>query len=382
MPEYQKPKQTKRSIELFRIAGIQISIDYSWFIIFALILWSLSAGYFPREYPGMGFGSYWLAGLIATIFFFVSVILHELSHSLMAIRSGINIPEITLFIFGGVSRLGEEARDPLTEFRIAIVGPLSSFVLALAFWVLEIAFKPSGIPLLAAIFGYLAWINIALGVFNLIPGFPLDGGRILRAAVWLKTGSLPKATRWASDVGKGFAVALMVLGGFQLFGGAIVGGIWLFLIGVFLRGVAESGYQEVMVRQAFEGMRVEEVMIEDVIGVPPDLPVSTLIVDYFLRHGYQGFPVVRNGRPLGIVSLSNIKDLSEEEQKSKTVEQMMTPMTPGISMEPGQSLAEAMQRMTEENIGRLLVVEGDRLIGMITKTGLLRFLEIRRVLNK
>ncbi|MGV8074177.1 MAG: site-2 protease family protein [Syntrophobacteraceae bacterium] len=382
MPKYTKPKKRKRGIDLCKIAGIHLSIDFSWFIIFALILWSLSSGYFPREYPGLRSYAYWLAGLIGTLLFFLSVVLHELAHSIMAIRLGINIPSITLFIFGGISQLSEEAKDPMTELKIAIVGPLSSFLLAFIFWIVKIMLTPVGSPLAPAVFGYLVWINIALGIFNLIPGFPLDGGRVLRAFIWWKTGSLPRATRWASDVGKGFAVTLMILGAFQLFAGILIGGIWLFLVGVFLRGVAESGYEGVMVNQALEGVHVGEVMIEDVVSVPPDLSITDLVTKYILRYGYKGYPVVKDGRAIGVVSLSNVINFTEDEQKILTVEEAMMPVNERISIRPQQSVAEAMRRMTGEDSGRLLVIEADRLAGMITKTGLLRFLEIKRVLHR
>ena len=371
----------KGNIPLFRVAGIQITIDYSWFVIFALILWSLSAGYFPRQHPGLSTQTYWAAGAVATVFFFLSVIFHELSHSLMAIRSGISIPEITLFIFGGVSRLSQDPKDPLNELKIAIVGPFSSFLLAGVFWAAQSMVKLGPFPLMAEIFGYLSWINVALGVFNLIPGFPLDGGRVLRAVMWWKTGSLARATKWASDIGKGFAVALMVLGGFQIFAGMLIGGLWMLFIGIFLRGIAEGGYQELIMRQSLEGVHVREVMITDVIAVAPDLSVDRLITGYFLRYGFKGFPVVEVDRTLGVVSLADVKKVEEGEYSTKTVADVMTDADGGMRIDPGDSLAEAFRRMTQQDMGRLLVMDGDKMVGMITKTGLIRFLEIKKILE-
>jgi Zn-dependent protease len=195
--------EKKRGLRLVKIGGIQITLDYSWFIVFALVLWSLSAGYFPQAYPGQSTQVYWTTGFLAALLFFFSVITHELSHSLMAIRSGIKIPEITLFIFGGMARLSEEAADVKTEFKIAIVGPLTSFALAFIFWLIQNFLRGDQPSIVVELFGYLAWINIALGVFNLLPGFPLDGGRVLRAFWWWKSGSMLDATRMASDWGKG-----------------------------------------------------------------------------------------------------------------------------------------------------------------------------------
>jgi Zn-dependent protease/predicted transcriptional regulator len=376
------PKQAGAGINLFKIAGIQITIDISWFIIFFLVLWSLSAGYFPRQFPDQSVQVYWGAGLVATILFFFSVLFHEMSHSLMAQRCGIEISEIKLFIFGGVSRLSEEAKNPVNEFKIAVVGPLSSFVLAIFFWFCTKLLGGLQLSLAQIITGYLVWINVALGIFNLLPGFPLDGGRILRAIIWYKTGSLSRATKWASDVGKGLAIALMVLGALQIFGGMLIGGIWLIFIGMFLRGVAEGGYQEVMMRQSLENVQVHEVMIEDVVNVQPDLTVRELVTDYFLRYGFKGFPVMDKGKVIGVISLVEAKNIDHSQESTTRVVDIMQPLNDNIVISPDISLVIAMRKMVTENTARLLVMENDQLLGMITKTGLLRFLEIRNILEE
>lgn len=374
-------KRNRRGFDLFKIAGIQITLDYSWFIIFALVVWSLSAGYFPHYYPGQSTQAYWIAGLTAALLFFFSVLAHELSHSFMAIHSGIKIPGITLFIFGGVSQLSEDPKDPKIELKIAIVGPLTSFALALIFWGIKNSLMTNQTSLILAVFDYLAWINMALGIFNLIPGFPLDGGRVFRALWWWKTGSLTQATKLASDMGKGFALALMILGGLQIFSGALIGGLWFLFIGMFLRGIAEGGYQELVMKQSLEGVQVQEVMIQDVVNVPSVLPINHLIREYFLRYGYRGFPVVQEGKVLGVVSLTNVKDIPEEEQKTRTVEEVMNPLNDKMLIAPEASLAEALKKMIQGDISRLLVMREDKLAGMITKTGLLRFLEIKHILE-
>jgi Zn-dependent protease/predicted transcriptional regulator len=376
------PKQAGAGINLFKIAGIQITIDISWFIIFLLVLWSLSAGYFPRQFPDQSVQVYWGAGLVATILFFFSVLFHEMSHSLMAQRCGIEISEIKLFIFGGVSRLSEEAKNPVNEFKIAVVGPLSSFVLAIFFWFCTKLLGGLQLSLAQIITGYLVWINVALGIFNLLPGFPLDGGRILRAIIWYKTGSLSRATKWASDVGKGLAIALMVLGALQIFGGMLIGGIWLIFIGMFLRGVAEGGYQEVVMRQSLEDVQAHEVMIEDVVNVQPDLTVRELVTDYFLRYGFKGFPVMDKGKVIGLISLAEAKNIDHSQESTTRVVDIMQPLNDNIVISPDISLVIAMRKMVTENTARLLVMENDQLLGMITKTGLLRFLEIRNILEE
>jgi Zn-dependent protease/predicted transcriptional regulator len=381
MPPNAGEKKSFRGISLFKVAGIRINIDYSWFIIFGLVLFALSAGYLPRAFPGQPTQTYWVAGLFATLLFFTSVMLHELAHSLVAIRHGIDIPEITLFIFGGVSRLSQEPTDPKTEFKIAVVGPLTSFALAAAFGALRAAlggFEPS---LIVVVIGYLAWINLALGIFNLIPGFPLDGGRLLRAFLWWKTGSLTQATKVAADFGKGFAVAIMILGGLQIFAGALVNGLWFIFIGMFLRGMSVKGYEELVIRKSLEGVHVEEVMVREVVSVPPDLTITQLIHDYFLHYAFRGFPVVENGRVLGVVSVAAVRQLPREVYDNRQVTDIMTPLQEDLLIDAQASLADALVKMSRQEQDRLLVLKGDRLAGLVTKTGLLRFVQIKQVLE-
>lgn len=374
-------ERSVRGLKLFRVRGIQVRLDYSWFIIFALIFFSLSAGYFPIVYPNQPASVYWSAGFFAALLFFVSVVIHELAHSFMAIRSGIEVPEITLFIFGGMARISEDAADPKTEFKIAIVGPLTSFGLGVIFWLIQMAIRGEQPTIYVAIFGYLAWINVALGVFNLLPGFPLDGGRVLRAIWWWKTGSMIRATRVASDWGKGLAIVLMIFGGLQIFAGALVGGLWLIFIGMFLRGIAEGSYQELAMRKSLEGTRAADVMVRDVVTVPPQQPLKDLISDYFLRYGYRGFPVADNGNVLGIVSIANIRDVSASGQLDKKVAEVMASIDERMIVAPKTPISEALKRMSDNNLDRVLVMEGNRMVGMITQTGLLRFLELKRALT-
>lgn len=367
---------------LFEIFGIKVTINYSWLIIFLLVTWGLSAGYFPRYFPDYSAQTYWGAGLIAAILFFASILIHELSHSIVAVRSGIKIPEITLFIFGGVAHLSEEPTDPRVELKIAIAGPITSFVLAGIFWAIAAMTAGTAPSIITAVFGYLAWINAALAIFNLVPGYPLDGGRIFRALVWWQTGSVVKATKWASDIGKGFAWALMILGILQIFGGALVGGLWLIFIGMFLKGIATTGYQDLLMRQSLEGVQVSEVMTRDTIDVPADVGLERLTTDYFLKYCHGGFPVVQDGRPVGLISLGMLKDIPADERQSKTVADAMIPMGPDVEIGADETLVEALKKMTRTGLGRLLVMRGNEYIGMITKTGLIRFLEIKQVLAK
>ncbi len=379
MAERSSTGATRSGFRLFRIGSIDIRIDYSWFVIFLLVLWSLSAGYFPRVLPGQSAVLYWLAGLAATLIFFLSILAHELSHSWMAIRSGIAIPAITLFLFGGVSHMEEEPKDPKTEVKIAIVGPLMSFALAALFWGLRGAFPARGLA--GTTLEYLAFINAALGVFNLLPGFPLDGGRVFRALAWWRTGSLERGTKLASDMGKGLALGIMFLGAVEIFSGALLGGIWLIFIGMFLRGMADAGFQQLVVRRALEDVAVREVMIEEPLSMRPDATLRELIEEGFLRHGYRGFPVVEDGQLRGVISIDDVKGLPEEERRSGRVADHMQHLSETLEIGPDVSLASAIAQMGRQSASRLLVTRDGKLLGMVTKTGLSRFLELRQILG-
>jgi Zn-dependent protease len=371
---------SRTGFRLFRVAGIQIRIDYSWFIIFFLVVFSLSAGYLPDRYPGSSPAAYWLAGAAATVLFFLSILLHELAHSLVALRSGIHIPDITLFLFGGVSRLSEDAKDPGTEFKVAAVGPLTSFALGGLFW-LAATRLPLEPGLVEGVMRYLAWINVALGIFNLIPGYPLDGGRILRAAWWWRTRSLLRATRVASEAGKGFGVFLMLLGAGQIFFGGLLGGVWLIFIGMFLRGTAVAGYQELVIRRSIEGMRVRDVELEGAPSVAPDATVRELVNDYFLRYGYESFPVGQNGSIQGLITLDAVKQVPEPDRDRVRVREIMRGLRDEDIVRPDTSLIDTLGRLGAR--GRLLVVEErDRSVqGALSGRELVRLLEVHRALS-
>lgn len=371
-----------RGVTLFRVADIDVRLDYSWFFIFVLILVSLAAGYFPSVQPGLQTGQYWVAAALATLLFFASILVHELSHALMARASGIEVPAITLFLFGGVSQMAEEPEKPSTELRVAIVGPLASFVLAGAFWGLHALLAPGAGSLPTAVVLYLAWINAALGVFNLLPGLPLDGGRILRALAWRVTGSLRRGTRIAASAGKGIAVGVMLLGGLQIFSGALVGGMWLVLIGLFMRSTAEAGYQNLIILHSLQDCRVADVAVEDPITVSPQLSLAALVNDYFLEHGYRAYPVVEGDSVLGLITIDALRGLDEEERRVQTVKERMTPFSDEMQVSPELPLADALQRLARAPGGRLLVMRDRQLVGMLSKAGLARFVEIRQVLDQ
>ena len=251
---------TRRGLDLFRILGVQVALDYSWFVVFLLVAWSLGAGYFPQAYPGHASASYAIVGLGATFLFFASVLAHELSHAAVANWLGDEVRRITLFIFGGMAELSREPRSPRAESLIAAVGPLTSLALAGTFWIVFTATaRVGGDAMWRGVLRHLAFVNLALGLFNLLPGFPLDGGRLLRAFLWRRLGSLPVATARAADWGVGIAGGLMFLGAAQIFLGGLVGGLWLIFVGMFLRGAARGGYHAMVVEAALDRRRVAEI---------------------------------------------------------------------------------------------------------------------------
>jgi Zn-dependent protease/predicted transcriptional regulator len=372
-----------RSVELFKVAGIQIAVDYSWIGIFLLVLWSLAAGYFPTEYPGFARSRYWGISALATLLFFASVLIHELAHSLVANRVGQNVRRITLFLFGGMAHLSREPSNAVAEIEIASVGPLTSLALGGIFWVLRAAVEGVAAgSLWVAMFKYLAFINVALAVFNLLPGFPLDGGRILRGFLWYRSGNLRAATASAADWGRGIALGLMALGLVQIFGGALVGGLWLIFIGMFLRGAARTSYHGVVVEHALGSAKVADLMVSDPSVIPADLTVRNAIEEHFLHHGFGGFPVTRDGRIEGLVGLAQIKHCPPEERAQRTVGEIMRAADSAVMIAASASVSDALRQMVESDSGRLLVADGGRIVGLITRTGITRFIQLKTELEE
>ena len=374
--------ERKGGIEIFKVAGIQVAIDYSWLVIFALILWSLAAGYFPGEYPGYSTGTYWLVGLVATILFFGSVLGHELCHAAMGNRLGEEVHRITLFIFGGMAELEHEPTSGIDELKIAAVGPLSSIVMAGIFWLIALGIPTAGATALwKAVFSYLAFINLALALFNLLPGFPLDGGRLLRAALWMRWGDLRRATAAAADWGNTIAWGMIAFGAMEIFAGVLIGGMWLIFIGLFLRSAASSGYQSMIVEQALSGTHVREIMVRDPIVLGPDETVADAVENYFLRYGFGGFPVAADGKALGVVTLAQVRECPASERATKRIGQVMRPAEGTIEIAPGAGVIDAIRQMVAADIGRLLVVEQGVLVGLITRTGVTRYVHTKTQLS-
>ncbi|MBI3755983.1 MAG: site-2 protease family protein [Deltaproteobacteria bacterium] len=367
-----------RGVKLFRILGIQISLDYTWFIVFGLVAWSLAQGYFPITIPGLTTFTYILVGIISAALLFACVLIHELSHSYTSNKLGLDVKEITLFIFGGVAQLTKEPEDPITELKIAVAGPAASVALAATFWLLmHLAAAIPAYPVLSAVFGYLAMINMVLVVFNLIPGFPLDGGRILRAIWWKKTGDLQKATQVASQVGKGFAMLLIGFGFLQIFMGNFIGGLWMIFIGMFLQQAAGSSYKQLLVKKTLETIKVSDAMTRNVVTITEDSTLSTVVEKYFFGYHFVGFPVSSNGRITGMLTLNNVRLIPKEQWDTTLVRDVMDNISPDAILHPEDNAMNALSRMISLDIGRLLVMDKGKLVGIITRRDIMKLMEFK-----
>jgi Zn-dependent protease/CBS domain-containing protein len=370
---------TMQSFRLGSIFGFEIRVDLSWFLIFFLILWTLTTGVFPGNYPGLTNATYIAMGVVGTLLFFVSLLAHELSHSLLARAKGIPVEGITLFIFGGVSRTRMEAETPGDEFQIAGIGPLTSLAIALLcgflWWVgrnVGWAVAVNGVT------AYLATINLMLAIFNILPGFPLDGGRVFRAIAWKITGNYKQATRIATIGGKLLGYAIIALGLLQLFGGFVINGLWLIFIGWFLASAAEASYQDLLIRSTLEGVPARELMTPYPETVTPNLSLQQLVDEYFMHRRYHGFPVAEGDRVVGIITLNRVKDVPREQWAYQTVRETMRPIEDGVSVRPEEKMSNVLQKMEESQLRRVLVTKNGSLQGIITAGDIARWLRRRR----
>lgn len=370
-----------QSFRLGSLFGFEVRIDLSWLLIFFLIIWTLTVNLFPLNYPGLSGSTYIVMGITGTILFFASLVLHELSHSLVARTKGIPVEGITLFAFGGVSRTRMDAETPGDEFQIAGIGPLTSLGLAGLFGLISyVAQAANWSVVITGIAAYLAWINIILAVFNLLPGFPLDGGRLFRATLWKFTNNLKKATRIASIGGRLLGFALITLGFLQLFSPTadFIGGLWLILIGWFLNNAAESSYQDLLIRSTLEGLRVREVATFNPETVPASLTLQQLMDEYFFNRSYQSFPVMENNHPIGLVTLNQVKQIPRDAWNRRTVKDIMLPTGIGITVNLGDNMMQVIEKMKEARSQRLLVTNNGNLQGIISATDLANWLQRKR----
>jgi Zn-dependent protease len=367
-----------KRIPLFNLFGFEIRLDWSWIIIAVLITWTLAAGVFPATYPDLQPSTYWSMGVIAALALFGSIILHETAHAAVARRYGLPINGITLFVFGGVAEMEREPDSPGVEFLMAGAGPVASYAIALACYLAAAGSAGAGLPDPAVgVLGYLALINAVIATFNLVPAFPLDGGRILRAGLWRWKGDLRWATQITSAIGSGFGLLLVVLGVWRVLVGDFIGGMWWFLIGLFVRQAAQMSYQQVVVREGLRGVPVHRIMSRDPVTVPPSVSLAQLVDEWIYRHQYKMFPVVEDGRLVGCISLREVKEVPRENWAETSVGSIMRSCGPENSVSPDQDALTALTMMHRTQNGRLLVTEHGRLVGVVTLKDMLKFLSLK-----
>ena len=366
----------RNTIRLGRVLGIELRLDYSWFIIFVLITWSLAGHYFPGAHPGWSSGAYWALAAITSVLFFTSVVVHELGHSLVSRAFGTPVHDITLFIFGGAAHISQEPRRPREELLMALAGPGASLGLAALFfagWWLSL-----GIPgPLHALAGWLAWINLILALFNLIPGFPLDGGRVLRAIVWGTTGDPRRATVIAAGVGRLVAFGFIFYGIWQIFGGNWANGLWIAFIGWFLDGAAIRSMQHQAVENLVAGHTARDALLTDCPHVLPRLTLDVVVDQVAHPSGRRCFPVMEEDRLCGLLTLGQIARVPRDRWPTTRVADIMVPLDRLKTVRPDDALTRILERMAADNVNQFPVLEGEQFVGIVSRDTVLNFLRTR-----
>lgn len=372
----------KSSFVIGKIKGIQIEIDFSWFFIFALVTYSLVTGYFPYYYPNLGTTEKWVLGSIISLMLFVSVLLHELSHSLVSVRTGTPVKKITLFIFGGVAQIEKEPDTPVNEIKIALAGPAMSIFLFVLFMLIVYAldyFKATEVFIIP--FVYLSNVNLILALFNLLPAFPLDGGRVVRALIWKFSGNLQKATKFSSNMGRIFGYLLILLGIVLILNNYLINGIWMTIIGWFINQMSRQSYQSTTMSILFDNIHIKEFMTEKVVTVDYSISVQELVDKYIYKYKYAIFPVKRNEDIIGVVGVGSIKGLPVEERSQNSVGSITSPLADSLIVSPTDTVSDAMAKLFGNGIGRVLVVDQGKLVGIVSKTDVLNYLRIYSEIN-
>ncbi len=367
-----------KRVKIFKLLGFEVNLDLSWFFIALFITWSLAVGLFPYFYKNLSTEAYWFMGIAGTLGLFISIIIHEFAHSLVARHYGMPMKGITLFIFGGVAEMGEEPPSPKVEFLMAVAGPITSILLALIFSVLSVWARQADTS--TPVFGvlrYLGGINGILAAFNLLPAFPLDGGRILRSILWGMKKNLRWATRISSKIGHIFAIILIILGFLQIVQGNFIGGVWWILIGFFLQNAARMSYQQLLAREILQGEPVRRFMQTNPTVVSPSLNIKRLVEDYMYTYHYKMFPVVSEGKLQGCISTQQVKSIPREEWETHTVAEYSNTCDTENSIPPDTDALKALEIMNRTNNSRLLVTEGDRLVGILSLKDLLQFFSLK-----
>jgi Zn-dependent protease/predicted transcriptional regulator len=368
---------TKR-IPLFKLLGFEVAVDLTWLVLAVLVTWSLAVGLFPALHPDLRPAVYWSMGVLGMFGLLFSIVVHELSHSLVAKHYGMPIKGITLFIFGGVAEMQDEPVSPRAEFNVAIIGPITSFVVAAVFYGLALLAETIGVPVtVSAVLSYLSTINAVLAVFNLVPAFPLDGGRVLRAVLWGWKGNYLRATQIASNFGSGFGLFLVLLAVFSVVSGNFIAGMWYFLIGLFVRGAAQATYQQTVMRDVLQDVPVAQLMTKEPVSVEPSLLLDELVDQFFYKHNFKAFPVTEGARLLGYVDLKDVKKIPRDQWHERRVRDILEECSQENTVAPSHDTAAALTQMLRSRRPRLLVASKDRLAGVVSQSDILRYLAIR-----
>lgn len=367
-----------KRISLFKLFGFHVKMDFSWFLLAILIVWSLATGLFPYFYKGLSAATYWVMGIAGAIGLLFSIVFHELWHSLIARRFGLPMKGITLFIFGGVAEMSEQPPSPKAEFFMAIAGPLASIFLGIG--LLLVSFFGSNLGTSRALMGvieYLAWINLILAGFNLIPAFPLDGGRVLRSVLWGWKENIQWATNISSKIGSAFGIGLIIFGVIEVIAGNFIGGAWMFLIGMFIRSSSQMSYRQMILRNSLSGEKVSKYMVSDPVTVSPNISLEKLIKDYIYKYHYKMYPVVEEEKLIGCIELKSVKNIPKQERDHKKVRDIIEECSESNTISPHESASKVLSLMQEKKRSRLMVVEGGRLKGVISIKDLMNFLSIK-----
>jgi Zn-dependent protease/CBS domain-containing protein len=361
-------------ITLFKLLGFEVKIDSSWIILAILVTWSLAKGVFPAYFEDMPASNFWAMGVAGALGLFLSIILHELSHSLVARRFGIPMKGITLFIFGGVAEMSEEPPSARAEFLTAIVGPVSSVLIAVVFYgILQFGEAADWPPAVNGVLFYLVWVNFILALFNLLPAFPLDGGRVLRSVLWSWKKNLSWATMVSSRVGSAFGVLFIAWGLWEIIQGNFIGGLWQAMIGLFLRGAAKSSYQQIVTRDLLSGLTVGRFMTPEPVTVSPDISLQSFVDDYLYRSRHRIYPVVKDGELVGCVTAKKLKDIPRQEWPRRRVGEIAAGCEEAAVISPDSEAMAAIDSMNRTG--------SSRLVGIVTLKDLSEILALRMELG-
>ncbi|MBN2366244.1 MAG: site-2 protease family protein [Calditrichaeota bacterium] len=367
-----------KSVKIFNLFGFEVKVDFSWLILAVLITWTLASGLFPAYFKDFSTSTYWWMGVAGAIGLFISIVFHEFSHSMVARNFGIPMRGITLFIFGGVAEMHEEPKNAKSELFMAVAGPIASIIIGGVFYGFHLIGR-NGLfsQPVHGVLVYLAYLNLILAAFNMIPAFPLDGGRVLRSALWAWKNDLKWATRISSRIGSGFGIVLIVLGVFSFINGNFIGGVWWFLIGMFIRGASQQSYQQLLMRRELEGEPVSRFMKKDPVTVSSSLSVDDLVEDYIYKFHYKFFPVVDNSSLKGCVHVKQVKNIPKEERKNHTVGELAEQCSDNNSIDINTDAVKALSMMRKSGNSRLMVVDNGKLVGIISLKDLLEFLSMK-----